>query len=211
MNVDCEFKLLDRNRYFVFYIMMRKVMRKIIGKVMRNGVVSMFGIALLGSVAVSCSQGDGSSGEVKEIDIVKVLESKRVDVSLSELASSLEYIPLDMGGEFLPAHYLMRMIPTQDAFHFVPLPLGDTPLFCFSAEGKLLSSFKKTGRAADEYIYPMSVVLDKANNRYYILTGNHDVKIYTVDGEYITSFSCNLPGYNNPFNLEYIGKRFFFH
>ena len=171
---------------------------------MRKGVAAMLGIVLLGGAAVSCSR---SAGEVKEIDIAKALGSKRVEVNLSELASSIEYIPLDMGGEFLPSYHMMRMIPTLDFFYFLPLPLSDSPLFRFSADGKLLSRLKKTGRAADEYVYPLSSVLDKANKRYYVLTATDDVKIYTVDGDYITSFSCNLPGYNNPFEMAYIGDK----
>ena len=171
---------------------------------MRKGVAALLGLALLGSAAISCSQ---SAGDVKEIDIAKALGSKRVEVNLSELASSIEYIPLDMGDEFLPSYHMMRMIPTQDFFYFLPLPLSTSPLFRFSTDGKLLSKLKKTGRAADEYVYPLSTVLDKANERYYVLTSSDDVKIYTVDGEYITSFSCNLPGYKNPFEMAYIGGK----
>ena len=204
MNVDCEFKLLDRNRYFVFYIMMRKVMRRIIGKVMGKGFAVMLGFALLGSVAVSCSQGEDI---IKGIDIAKALESKKVEINLSELASSLEYIPLDMGDDFFPSNRIMRMIPTQDAIHFVPMMFSDSHLYRFSRDGKLISKFSKVGRAAGEYLHPISTVYDKANNRYYILTGGSSVKIYTVDGEYITSFSGKLPGYNGAFDMQYVGGK----
>ncbi|MBR5856716.1 MAG: hypothetical protein IKY70_05540 [Bacteroidales bacterium] len=140
----------------------------------------------------SCSSGSAGKGDddkIKVIDIAGSMAAKPVEVKLSELAESIEYIPIDMGEEFFPDYKMMDMIVDEDAFCFVPKPnFPDGAITCLSSDGKLVSSFKHIGRAENEYIVPLGVILDKTSNMFILNDAERAIKYYTREGDYVKSF-----------------------
>jgi DNA-binding beta-propeller fold protein YncE len=58
----------------------------------------------------------------------------------------------------------------------------------FSAEGKLLHSFGKTGSNAGEFKAPAGIALDAQDNVYVTEIGNDRVQVFDNEGKFLTQF-----------------------
>ncbi len=172
----------------------------------KGGGLRLLAVSLFLFVAVSCSSS-GSVEKVKVIEMAQALAANPQEIALSEVATSVEYIPLDMGGEFLPGYHFLEMAVDENSIYFFPKPnFSSSPIFRFSTDGKLLSHFKHVGRAENEWIIPMGVVLDKSNDQL-IVNEERVVKFYTPQGEFIKSINLDLPDYAFFTNLIYVGGK----
>lgn len=186
-------------------------MKKVVKSVIQSScsMLLLCGVAFVASVLGACSSGAGSgeSDEIKVIEMAKALASNPQEIALSEVATSVEYIPLDMGGEFLPGYHFLEMAVDENSIYFFPKPnFPNSPIFCFSADGKLLSHFKHVGRAENEWVIPVGVVLDKANDQL-IVNEETVVKFYTPQGEFVKSINLDLPDYGFFTVVMYVGGK----
>lgn len=180
----------------------------------KNRLVSILCSAVLSAFVLSCSSGSDNMESLKIIDLAGALASKPVEMKLGDIASDIEYIPLDMGEEFLPDYQMMEMIVADGEIYFVPKPNHPAvPIFHFSGNGKLVSHFKHIGRAENEYVIPCGVAFDRANGLFILNDCFRTVKYYTPSGEYKNSIKLDeleydiVPGFITAGNsVRYIAR-----
>lgn len=121
------------------------------------------------------------------VNVPDLWKEKR-EVFLSEIAESIEYIPLETSNESLVGNVLDVQL-TKD-YIFISQRIRDNrPLLQFDRAGNFIRQIGKIGRGPEEYVQMRGFSIDKDHKRIYVLASyNGTVHTYSFDGDYIKSF-----------------------
>ena len=143
---------------------------------------------------VACSKPPKNS-ELIVIDLEANIDNfKRVD--LSELATEVEYIPLETNQNCLIS--LIRNIDINREFIFIS-HYGECLLF--DTKGKFISLIGKKGKCPGEYLYPGLVNIGENS---LFISSYRDLLIYNKSGEFIEKVKNPVNFDNTPFNKNWI-------
>lgn len=138
--------------------------------------------AALSFACVSCSR----TNPVKEPDILKV-ELKETPVSVSELFSKVEVIPLETSDSCLLAT-ILRVLVSGDTTYILT---QDYPTFkhitlmAFDKKGNYLRSIGRVGQGPGEYSQIYDAVINDQRKLVYMLSPFGSMYTYRLDGSFI--------------------------
>jgi len=122
------------------------------------------------------------------IDFAEIVKHKR-EVPLSEIAESVEYIPLENNKESMLGS-IMDVQLTSD-YIFVKHN-GSRLLTLFDRNGKFIRHIGKEGRGPKEYGLMRIFSLDEKNKLIYIHTNwTRKILVYNFDGEYVNTIKLD--------------------
>lgn len=140
----------------------------------------------------SCSLTKNSEKDIISIDPRIFPE---VEISLSDIADGVSYIPLD------------NQIPIGNIYSykiingFVYAAIKDVGVVRFTNTGKLDRHYGKIGRGPGEYIYCLSFAVDENTGMVYVMDHKiDDVEVYTNDGLHVRKIE--LPVDDEGFGLS---------
>lgn len=155
---------------------------------------------------VGCNSNESHYTNV--INIEKAIENGDKNIKLSELVSSLEYIPINTGDGFLSDFNKMNLIPAKDGFYMVPMTFGREPFYKFSKDGNIVYQFNKQGRAKDEYSTIRSVSYAPDDDIIIVTDLSGKILSYTGNGNCLDVISTReINGYSTIQNAFYIGEK----
>ncbi len=150
------------------------------------------------SVALSCSTGDGAkrSTDINKkikvephikypitIDVAGNMDKKRV-LKLSEVAESIEYVPLETKKSSMVGRPLCYSI-TDD---FIFLRGYGGPIYKFSRSGKFIKKFGRVGKGPSEFSQYAKFTTDNRNKLISVYDYNkHRFLFFDFDGKFISS------------------------
>ena len=114
-------------------------------------------------LAVSCKNGDTGAdveNDIKTIDVAGAIGKGRV-VQLSEIAESIEYIPLETTKNSLVAKLSYNSVVFENNKFYIRY---DQSIFVFDNTGKLIFKFNRLGRGPQEYDYLAEFCIDPEEN-----------------------------------------------
>lgn len=151
---------------------------------------------LLDLLLFGCNSKNPQQGKLSDIpkedsfytvNVPDIWKVKR-EAFLSEIAESIEYIPLETTDESLVGNVLDVQL-TED-YIFISQRIRDKrPLLQFDRSGNFIRQIGKIGRGPEEYVAMRGFSIDKDRKRIYVLASyNGTVHTYSFDGDYIKSF-----------------------
>jgi 6-bladed beta-propeller len=94
-------------------------------------------------------------------DKIDALTSPRTSINnLSEIATDVEYIPL----ETTPNSIMGRIINVKIRNNYIYIATVDNKIFCFDASGRYLFNLNKIGRGPEEYLYCSEFDVNESNS-----------------------------------------------
>jgi len=130
-------------------------------------------------ILVACNSGNSPAlKDLKVIDVVDAL-NKIEPVNLSEIASSIEYIPLETN-----SNSLLRKVDKMNVIYengIVYIADNFDCIKIFNEKGKHIRNLNKTGRGPGEYLRIVDVDIDLNNNNLCTL-GSREINEYKSDG-----------------------------
>ena len=120
-------------------------------------------------------------GKVQVIDVVGNLNNTR-DIKLSDIADTIQYIPLETNSECLLSRGY-KIVSTKDYFFIAD---GENPLFVFDREGKFVRKIGSVGKGPGEFQNCNQFHVNEEKNEVYIFNQKEFI-IYSWDGEYIST------------------------
>jgi hypothetical protein len=153
-------------------------------------------IFLLIILTFSCSSSDNNLYKYEKGDIGN---SK---ITLSEIADSIFYIPLD---DTIPigVYYDTKII--NNTFYISGKGIG---LLSFNLDGQLQRKIGIEGRGPGEYLYCKSFDIDSIRGTVYILDMGRNIQVYAGDGGYIKEIS--IKKYEDLENTEFFADLNFY-
>ncbi|MGL5561077.1 MAG: 6-bladed beta-propeller, partial [Tannerellaceae bacterium] len=134
-------------------------------------------IALLASISIASLQAkDG----LKTIEIVPS-KIETGDLKLSNLITSIEYIPLETTDECLIGNYI-SIYDLSDKHIVVFCPQAKS-VYLFDRKGKFLRTISRHGQGPEEFITVKKLTLDEQANQV-LLIDLEGVKIFDLNGKY---------------------------
>ena len=132
----------------------------------------------------SCSGYSGQRSNDVKIDMLEAVKNP-VSVKLSEVASSVEYIPLELkDSAYLYAG--MNILATDDSYVFQSTNKSVNVAFHeFDKNGKYMRSVGSKGRAKGEFVSPKGLCYNSVTKDYALLDQNKLI-IYGPDGSFKT-------------------------
>lgn len=111
------------------------------------------------------------------------------EISLTEIADDIYYIPLDNS-------YPIGLIYNKIKFikNSIYLSAQNTGVLEFNREGKLLRKIGSFGRGPGEYIYCYSFTVDEKTETIYIRDSGNIIKVFSKTGVFLRSFSIQEYG-----------------
>lgn len=121
------------------------------------------------------------------VNVPDLWKNKR-EIFLSEIAESIEYIPLETSNESLIGNVLD--VQLTDDYIFISQRIRDNkPLLQFDRSGNFIRQIGKIGRGPEEYVAMRGFSIDRDKEIIYVLASyNGKVLSYSFDGDYINSF-----------------------
>lgn len=153
---------------------------------------------LLSFLLVSCGQkaSDSQVVEVKEIQFPQVvpfetgIETEK-EVLLSQIAESVEYIPLETKDNCLIKGLKSGRVFKTEKYWIVSWV---TTLYQFTADGKFVRTFGRKGGGPGEYNWVHDVDVDEAKDRVYLMDTNGKIYVYELEtGKYC--YDIKIPSY----------------
>lgn len=134
---------------------------------------------------LSCKNKDSSSSQVDLVKLIKLdLSKARSDsMNLSEIATRIEYIPLERNDQALIGHVYDFEI-TDDCI-FVDF---EKDLFRYSSDGKFLNRIYTKGRGPAE-VQPVCYAISKEDSLVYVFSWDRSLKVFDFNGNYVTSIT----------------------
>lgn len=150
--------------------------------------IRIFTIVLLAIMFGSCSK------ETNNIDSVNF--EKRTDIKMSDLVSDYSFIPLETKDDNLILDASMVRI-WNDHIYILDCFSQNKSIYVFDIQGKYLGKIGNIGGGPGEYIMPMAIVVDEANNQLLVKDVAQNKLIYynPITFEYIKEQS--LPFYSD--------------
>ncbi len=125
------------------------------------------------------------------IDFAEIIKHPR-EVLLSEIAESIEYIPLENTTKAL----LGNVFDIQLTAKYIFIKHSGSPLLTqFSRDGKFIRHVGKEGRGPKEYGLMRKFSMDEKNQLIYIHTNwTHKIMVFNFDGEYVKKLQFGSSG-----------------
>jgi len=144
---------------------------------------------LLIILTFSCSSSDNN------LYIFEIGDIGNNKITLSEIADSIIYIPLD---DTIPigVYYDIKIINNN-----IFISGKEIGLLTFDMEGQMQREIGREGRGPDEYLHCTSFDVDSTKGIVYILDMGRNIKVYAGDGSYIKEIS--LKKYEDLENTEF--------
>ncbi|MDD2425565.1 MAG: 6-bladed beta-propeller [Bacteroidales bacterium] len=137
-----------------------------------------------------CSSDNQNTEEgLKVIDVAGGVGKSRL-VNLSEIADTIEYIPLETNQESLLAHPPHERILYEKDILYFPQKRGIIKLF--NSKGEYLSTFNRLGRGPQEYEQFGELQIDNVSGKIIILSINKVLE-YSPNGECIRNIFLPAP------------------
>lgn len=109
---------------------------------------------------------------------------KEREVLLSEIADTIEYIPLETSQKFL----LGSIMDVKMTREYIFIETWKGPLAQFDRSGKFIRSIGRMGRGPEEYIMIREFSIDEEHRKIYIQSNyNRSMQVYSFDGEHLES------------------------
>jgi hypothetical protein len=121
------------------------------------------------------------------------------EIGMSEIFSTIEYIPLETNDEHLIGE-MSQIFVFKDRLYMADIRQTQS-VFCYTKEGKFLYELNRKGQGPGEYISLDNIGIDHDKERLLIYAGNMLLE-YDLDGNYIESHKIDL--WANDFS--YIGN-----
>jgi hypothetical protein len=167
--------------------MILKMIKKIATEMHLSSIVYVLCMLFL------CNCENDRAREAEKIDISKVSDNNSETITLDELVSSVEYIPLEINEQSLfsivsdPNKCKTQVV---DSFIFVS---DEKVLLAFDFEGNFLVKYGNQGRGPGEYIRVDSYSICKESKKVYIHSAaNRKIISFSFDGSIIDETSLSM-------------------
>lgn len=146
----------------------------------------------------------GCKGPKKEI-LASSYSPYIVDMSLSEATDShaalsiARFVKLQTTDKSL-INQVSKVIPYKNRL-FLLSAIPQNSVLIFASDGTFLAKINK-GRADNEIFYPTDISIDESREQLRILDHYRNVKIFTLDGKYVSQYALSAPQYN----MESVGN-----
>ncbi len=147
-------------------------------------VLSVF-LVFLTMVIISCVNRDSnrvSRDYPVHVDL-NISKSESDSMNLSEIATRIEYIPIERTEQSILGHVYDFEI-TDDCF-FVDFEMD---LFRYSSDGKFLNRIYTKGRGPAE-VQPVCYAINKEDSLVYVFSWDRSLKAFDFNGNYVTSIT----------------------
>jgi hypothetical protein len=134
--------------------------------------------------------------DLRYIDVAGGVGKSRT-FNLSEIADSIEYIPLETTSESLIGKIFANKIYMEN--HILYIPLQDQSIKIFNKTGGFINSLYKQGRGPGEYLRIITLDIDLNTNNIYIQSNNRILE-YKCNGEFVKCI--NYPEISESNNLR---------
>jgi len=146
----------------------------------KNVFLPVFAALILLSACLS--NKDSSKRDLRVIDVAGSVGGGRV-VNLSEIASEIQYIPLETNDESILGLSFKRVQYENGILYYIQ---KHDLIKIFDKEGRFLKVFNRKGRGPQEYEYFGRLIIDNINNRICITLHNKIIE-YNLDGQFVRS------------------------
>jgi hypothetical protein len=145
-------------------------------------------IILLAIVFISCSGSRNDTDDIIVIDLLSAADSKLA--SVSEIASDVEYIPLETREDCM-IKFIQKIVEVKDKIYLKSA--GE--IMCFDHTGKYLFKLSNSGRGPQEYIFLSDFDISTDGKTLVALTDQKiiEYKISEKDFVFHNSFSLGVP------------------
>jgi hypothetical protein len=150
---------------------------------------------LLLFVAACTSSNTTQNTSLNVIDVAGSLNSERV-VNISEIADTVEYIPLETTNESVVGKIFNDRVFFERGVFYIALYNGNITMF--DEEGEFLNSFCRLGRGPEEYDQIYDIDVDHITGNIHVQSVNK-INEYSAKGDLITKIK--LPGNEELDNL----------
>ena len=159
---------------------------------MKRNFLLVAALCFAALILTSCNKEKGEQNDFVKLSVRDALNSER-DVFLSEIASSIEYIPLETSDKSLIAN-LLRPHLIDGTFYIIDNKWEDIKRF--SRDGKFLGSVGGLGRAKGEFTTanPFNFYVDN-ETRYPHIFDNTKLIEFDRDGAFVKEFY--VPDFKN--------------
>jgi hypothetical protein len=150
---------------------------------------------------ICCCNGNEPLSKDINYTVINIDAKKSItDIGMSEIFSTIEYIPLETNDEHLIGE-INQMLVFKDRIYMADIYQTQS-VFCYTKEGKFLYELNKKGQGPGEYTALNNISIDHDKERLLIYAGNMLLE-YDLDGNYIESHKIDL--WANDFS--YIGNK----
>lgn len=122
------------------------------------------------------------SDKTISIDVYDAYKNRK-DYSLSSIAESIEYIPLETGPDCLLGDFSNAILTSTDIFIYV----YENICYHFNRQGKFINTIGSVGKGPGECLRSRNIAVDSVNNWVYILDYDKILK-FDYSGKFIKSF-----------------------
>jgi hypothetical protein len=136
--------------------------------------------------------------DLRYIDVAGGVGKSRT-FNLSEIADSIEYIPLETTSESLIGKIFANKIYMEN--HILYIPLQDQSIKIFNKTGGFINSLYKQGRGPGEYLRIITLDIDLNTNNIYIQSNNRILE-YKCNGEFVRSINFPDSSVNDNIKLH---------
>ncbi|MDZ7634775.1 MAG: 6-bladed beta-propeller [Bacteroidales bacterium] len=111
------------------------------------------------------------------------------EITLSEIADDITYVPLD--NDYPMSIYFQRIEILEDTIYLTEKDIG---MFALDMSGKMVKRYGSKGRGPGEYMYGNKFTIDRKGQILYLLDMKSILK-YSLDGTYLGKISLDkYPG-----------------
>jgi hypothetical protein len=142
-------------------------------------------------VVYSCHRNDILHKNMKYTTIAINVNRAIDEIDMSEIFSTIEYIPLETNDEHLIGE-MSQILIFKDRIYIADQHQTQS-VFCYTKEGKFLYELSRKGQGPGEYITLDNISIDHDKERLLIYAGNILLE-YDLDGNYIESHKIDLWG-----------------
>jgi len=142
-------------------------------------------IACCAFVVLSCKNRDSSLSKGDSVRLIRLdlPKAKSDSMNLSEIATRIEYIPLERTDQSILGHVYNIEI-TDDCF-FVEFEMD---LFRYGSDGKFLNRVYTKGRGPAE-VQPVCYAISTEDSLVYVFSWDRSLKAFDFNGNYVTSIT----------------------
>jgi hypothetical protein len=141
-----------------------------------------FFIALIAFLNPACKS---SNNYLYQFNPRTLVEKK---ITLSGIADKITYVPLDNS---LPLGQIFNIEFINNAIYFTSKDIG---ILAFDSEGKFARKIGSIGRGPGEYLYCNNFSVAEQTATVYVLDKGNIIKVYSIYGQFIRSFSLQEYG-----------------
>ena len=142
-------------------------------------------IACCAFVVLTCKNKDSSSSKGDSVKLIRLdlSKAKNDSMNLSEIATRIEYIPLERTDQSILGHVYDFEI-TDDCF----LVEFEMDLFRYGSDGKFLNRIYTKGRGPAE-VQPVCYAISTEDRLVYVISWDRSLKAFDFNGNYVTSIT----------------------